>query len=144
MSALSLFLSELFEENGIERVHIQVDNVKQTHSSFQRRTSTLEAVLSRSGLDHTQDRWSGMTNRIRSEVFSLSPPLTGRKKSHSTERRGSVDSLLSLPPRKESPRSIRRNLDLYIPPSISEGGHNAQWNVKRSTAKREAAELLFF
>jgi hypothetical protein len=53
-----------------------------------------------------------------------------------------VDSLLSLPRRKKSPRSIRRNLDLYIPPSISEGGHNAQWNVKG--ARKEAAELLFF
>jgi hypothetical protein len=144
MSALSLFLSQLFEENGTERVIIQVDNVKQTHSSIQQRTSSLEALLSRSGSDHTRDRWSGMTNRIPSEVFSLSPTLTGQQKSHNTERAASVDSLLSLPPRKISPRSIRRNLELYIPPSISEGGHNAQWNVKGGTAKREAAELLFF
>jgi hypothetical protein len=83
-----------------------------------------------------------MTNRIPSEVFSLSPTLTGQQKSHNTERAGSVDSLLSLPRRKKSPRSIRRNLDLYIPPSISEGGHKAQWNVKGGTAKREA--LVFW
>jgi hypothetical protein len=142
MSALSLFLSQLFEENGTERVHIQVDNVKQTHSSFQRQTSSLEAVLSRS--DGARDRWSGMTKRIPSELFSLSPTLTRHQKSHNTERAGSVDSLLSLPRRKTSPRSIRRNLDQYFPPSISEGGHNAQWNVKGGTVRREAAELLFF
>jgi hypothetical protein len=85
-----------------------------------------------------------MTNKIPSEVFSLSPDLTRQHKSHNTERAASVDSLLSLPRRKKSPRSIRRNLDLHIPPSISEGGHNAQWNVKGGTAKREAAELMFF
>jgi hypothetical protein len=89
MSALSLFLSQLFEENGTERVNIQVDNVKQTHSSFQRRTSSLEAVLSRS--DRLRDRWSGITN--------INPR---QQKSRNTERAGSVDSLLALPRRKQS------------------------------------------
>jgi hypothetical protein len=115
MSALSLFLSQLFEENGTERVNIQVDNVKKTHSSFQRRTSSLEAVLSRS--DHSRDRWSGIAKII-----------PRQQKSRNTERAGSVDSLLALPRRKQS-RSIYSTIQL---------------NVKGGTTRKEAAEILFF
>jgi hypothetical protein len=155
MSALSLFLTELFEENGTKRVHIRVDNVKKTHSSSQRRTKTLEAVLSRS--DHPRDRWSGMTNIIPNEVFSLSNTqrrgsvdsllsLPRRQKSRSTERRGSVDSLLSLPPRQRSRNTeICGSVDsLLALPRRKRSNENLQWNVKGDTARKEAAELLFF
>jgi hypothetical protein len=84
-----------------------------------------------------------MTNKIPDEVFSLSPPLTRQHKSHNAERAASVDSLLSLPRRKNSPKSIRRTLDLYIPTSISEGELNAQWNVKGGTPRREADQENF-
>lgn len=136
------------EDNDIERVCIQEDNAKQTHKSLERQNSSLQALL-KARSECTRDRWSGSPKKIPFDLFALSPTLSRPQSQALYQNLGSagfqsMDSLLSLPRRKKSPRRGRKCIDLYIPPSDSEGGRNAEWGITGVISKSEVPDRLFF
>eukprot|EP00980_Cylindrotheca_fusiformis_P022633 scaffold9523_cov103-Cylindrotheca_fusiformis.AAC.10 len=147
MTALSEFLGQLMQDNGIKSVSIQDDNVKETHRSRKRRSRCLRVLYQKTISDCPLDRWAAGSPKPIPNVLSILSPALGvaplpQMASAKIRNRTVADSMLSLPRRKKSPRRKRSYLDLMNTVSIQESGRNARWGNKAVETKNFPEKLF--